>query len=58
MSKTIRKHDSKGNPRTKGMRNPFVEYAQSINGGGPHRDSRDKRNKRANEWKRDQHEQG
>jgi hypothetical protein len=58
MSKTIRKYDSKGNPRTKGMRNPYVEYAQMGTKGGPMRDSRDKRGRRANEWKRDQHEQG
>jgi len=52
MSRTT-KFDSKGNPRTKGIRNPFVQFAQMGTKGGPMRDSRNKRGRLSNEWKKD-----
>jgi hypothetical protein len=52
MSRTT-KFDSKGNPRTKGIRNPFVEYAKMGTKGGAMRDARNKRGRLSNLWKKD-----
>jgi|HubBroStandDraft_5_1064220.scaffolds.fasta_scaffold14267_4 hypothetical protein len=60
MSKTI-KRNSKDIPRVHRPGRNNVAWGMIMSGtgkGGPMRDSRDKRGRRANEWKRDQHEQG
>jgi len=50
MSKTIR-YDNKGNPRTKGIRNPSVMYAMLGCKGGAMRDRRERRSKDARRQK-------